>query len=221
MKYLVNNLITDWKEFLDNEFKQSYLIKIDELLYQSNQIIYPTKENIFRCFNYFNIDDTRVVIFGQDPYHNVDQANGLAFSVSQEIKTPPSLLNIFKKLKIDTNITRTNSDLQDWAKQGVLLLNNALTVIEHSPESHSKIGWMEFVIHVIQQLNQCNHQIMFVLMGNHSKQLYEYIDINKHSVLLTSHPSPLSAIRCKFFEKDLFNKIDEFLKNNNYKNIKW
>lgn len=218
MKYLINNLSTDWNEFLNCEFKKEYFIKIDNFLYKNqNNIIFPSKDNIFRCFDFFNINQTKVVIFGQDPYINDNQAIGLCFGINKDAncKIPPSLKNIAKELKNDLNIDLDDFSLIKWAKQGVLLLNTKLTVFKSQANSHKNIGWEFFIDNVIERLNNLDHQIVFLLMGNDAKKLKGKIS-NKHIIVQCAHPSPLSCNK-GFFNSKIFSIINSYLIDK----IKW
>lgn len=221
MYKIINNVSTNWKDIIDKEFKKDYLLKIQNYLLKTNEIIYPDEKDVFRCFNYFNIEDTKMVIFGQDPYHGLGQANGLCFSVNKNVKTPPSLKNIFKKLKDDLKIERTNPDLTNWAEQGVLLLNTSLTVIKDKPASLSKIGWINFIKNIINEINNIQNKVIFILMGNDAKSLEPFIDTSRHIIIKSCHPSPLSVKRCGFFENDLFNKINDLYFEINKKKFIW
>ncbi len=216
-----NNIITDWKGVLELETKQPYWNQLQATVSQAyeKKDVFPLEEHLFAAFNYFNIRDLKVVILGQDPYHNFDQANGLAFSVNTK-KLPPSLKNIFKELKNDLGITRVNGDLTDWAKQGVLLLNTSLTVIAHEPQSHSKIGWTNFTDNIIRYINLNCESIIFVLWGNSAIQKIKLIDETKHYVLKSAHPSPLSA-RKGFINNNHFSKINNILKDISKSRIEW
>lgn len=220
MKYLINNIVTDWKDIIDKEFQKDYIKEIDDFLFNQKKIIFPQKQNIFRAFDYFNIKDTLLVIFGQDPYHNINQANGLAFSTFKTNPIPKSLQIIFKKLKQELNIDRTNPDISDWAKQGVLLLNTCLTVNQNEPRSHHNIGWDKFIKQIINVLNNCNHPIVFLLMGNDAISLKKYIN-SKHHIITNCHPSPLSAYSCGFFDRPIFKEINDFTIKNYNKMLKW
>ena len=221
MYKIENNITTNWKNIIDKELKKDYLIKIQECLSKINDTIFPSQKDLFRCFNFFDIEDTKIVIFGQDPYHGIDQANGLCFSVNKNIKTPPSLKNIFKKLFIDLKIERTNPDLADWASQGVLLLNTSLTVIKGKPSSLSKIGWINFIKNIINEINSIQNKVIFVLMGNDALKLETFINTSKHIIIKSCHPSPLSANRCGFFKNDLFNQINKLYSKINKKEFIW
>ncbi|MGL4617258.1 MAG: uracil-DNA glycosylase [Mycoplasmoidaceae bacterium] len=216
MNYLIK---TDWKEFIDQLcIKHEEFLKIVENEY-NKKTIFPKKELIFNCFNYFNKDELKVVIFGQDPYHGFGQANGLAFSVDSNQKTPSSLKNIFKELENDLNIKRTSSDLSDWAKQGILFLNTYLTVEKNNPLSHSKLGWETLINDIINYINLNYPNTIFVLMGNNAKGKAPYI-LNKKNIIATFHPSGLSANR-GFFGCKLFTQINDLLEKNKMKKINW
>lgn len=224
----INNINSDWKEILLTVCKnnnsyinnlQNYLIE-EGKLYDNLIKILPPKNLIFNCFNYFNFNKLKVVILGQDPYHGINQAMGLSFSVGKNIKLPPSLKRIYKEIESDLNIAKdyNNGDLTNWAKQGVLLLNTALTVREGNPGSHSKI-WIEFTNEIIKYINEHSEGIVFLLWGNHAKKYKSFVDLNKHYCLEASHPSPLA--RNGWFGCKHFSKTNEILKNNNKSVIDW
>jgi uracil-DNA glycosylase len=206
-------ITTNWKEVV-----KKYAIKdtkpilniIQEEREKFNQLatVFPSPDNIFRCFNYFNVEDTRVVIIGQDPYHGKSQANGLCFSVNKNVKTPPSLRNIYKLLNKE-------SDLTTWSQQGILMLNSALTVLEKNPGSHMKY-WIKFTKNIIEYINNNTTNVIFVAWGSFALNLLENIDKEKHHVLVSSHPSPLSCNRplnvyLPFIKSDIFTKINNLL----------
>lgn len=215
------HLSTDWKAYIDLELKKDYFQSINQFLQECQDPIFPPVEKIFRAFSFFNIEDTRVVIFGQDPYHGEHEANGLSFSVNADIKTPPSLRNIFKKIEKDFAIKRINPDLSDWAQQGFLMLNTTLTVSKDKPASHAKIGWINFTKSIIHRLNNNNQPILFILWGNHAQSLAPFIDQSKHQIIASCHPSPLAATRCGFFDNDTFKLIDKFMLENYNCHVKW
>jgi uracil-DNA glycosylase len=217
------HLNSDWKTFLKEELNSSNFKTIKKELgkERENHFIFPENDAIFNAFNQTNIDDLKVVILGQDPYHGKGQANGLSFSVPKGIKIPPSLRNILKELQSDLNITpNNNGDLSAWAEQGVLLLNSTLTVREKEPGSHQKIGWEEFTDSIIKKIANKKEGIIFLLWGAFAQKKSVLIDEKKHHILTTTHPSPFSAYRgflgCKHFSKT--NKI---LIKNNQKPINW
>lgn len=213
----------DWdivlKELIDsNEFKE-LLDKVNEEY--KTKIIYPPKENIFEALKLTSYKDTKVVIIGQDPYHGEKEAHGLSFSVQEGIKLPPSLKNIYKELYADLGIEPSASgNLTKWAKNGVLMLNNSLTVIKDTPGSHSKIGWNYFTDGIIKALNQKEEPVVFILWGNFAKTKKEFITNKKHLILEAAHPSPFSA-RNGFFGSKPFSKANDFLDNNGRKKIDW
>ncbi len=205
-----------WKTFIENESKKEYFINIFK--YLDNEDYYPKKEDIFTAFELCDYDDVKLVIFGQDPYHEEGQAHGLAFSVLNNI-APPSLKNIFKEINSDLGKIRTNPNLSDWAKQGVLLLNNTLTVRCHQANSHKNIGWQTFTDNVISELNKKDKPIVFILWGNNAISKEKLID-SKHFILKSAHPSPLSAYN-GFFGSKVFSKANNILRNLDYNEIKW
>jgi uracil-DNA glycosylase len=182
--------------------------------------IYPNKQDLFNALRYTDYENVNVVILGQDPYHGEGEANGLCFSVNTNIKTPPSLKNIFKELKSDLDIDRTNTDLSDWAKQGVLLLNTVLTVEKDKPLSHRNKGWETFTNSIISKLNDSTHQIIFVLWGNSAREKKALITNNIHKVIESTHPSPFSYEK-GFKGSKPFSKINKYLKENDKSQIIW
>ena len=165
-------------------------------------------------------DNVKVVILGQDPYHGLGEAHGLSFSVRKGIKMPPSLLNIFKELKSDLGIERTNTDLTDWAKQGVLLLNSIMTVEKDKPLSHKNKGWEIFTDNIIKLLNERQVPVIFILWGNFARSKKALITNPRHKIIESAHPSPLSASR-GFFGSKPFSKTNTYLKEMNIETIKW
>lgn len=187
---------------------------------KSENVIYPNSADIYNAFKKTSYDDVKVVILGQDPYHEEGQANGLAFSVNNGVKMPPSLKNIFKELQDDIGgELRTNPDLTDWAKQGVFLLNSSLTVIEGRPNSMADI-WNTFTDSIIKLLNSKEKPIVFVLWGNNARNKKKLIDTNKHFIIESAHPSPLSAYR-GFFGSKPFSKVNEYLISTGQVPIDW
>ncbi len=181
------------------------LLEDVEKEYETN-VVYPPKEDIFRVYRLLPLEDIKVVILGQDPYHTKGMADGVAFSVKTDIeKKPPSLINIFKEIERDLAISNKNSDLTNWVKQGVFLLNTTLTVVEGKPASHSKLGWDMLTTETIKLISLKCDKVVFMLWGNFAQSFEKYIDTTKHVVLKTSHPSPLSVSRgfkgCGHFSK--------------------
>ena len=215
--------MSNWKEFIYNtDFSKPNLAEIQAQLNQATQgcNVYPPQEQIFSAFDKTPLDQVRVVILGQDPYHEANQANGLAFSVNSGTKMPPSLRNIFKELKDDLGgELRTNTDLSDWAEQGVLLLNTSLTVIEGQANSMARL-WEPFTDAIIQLLNKQEHPIVFVLWGNNARKKKSIIDMSRHYVIESAHPSPLSANR-GFFGSKPFSKTNQILKQLGENEIRW
>lgn len=215
--------MSNWKEFIYNtDFSKPNLAEIQAQLNQATQgcNVYPPQEQIFSAFDKTPLDQVRVVILGQDPYHEANQANGLAFSVNSGTKMPPSLRNIFKELKDDFGgDLRTNTDLSDWAEQGVLLLNTSLTVIEGQANSMARL-WEPFTDAVIRLLNEQERPIVFVLWGNNARKKKSIIDVSRHCVIESAHPSPLSANR-GFFGSKPFSKTNQILKQLGEDEIRW
>lgn len=211
-----------WNLVLEKEFEKSYfknLMKFIDLEYQKN-ICYPDYNDIFNALKFTDYDSVSVVILGQDPYHGENEAHGLAFSVKDGVKMPPSLRNIFKELESDLGIIRESTDLSNWAKSGVLLLNSVMTVIKDHPLSHKNIGWEVFTDSIISKLNEKNKPIIFVFWGNYARSKKNLITNIKHKIIESAHPSPLSASR-GFFGSKPFSKINDFLLENNIKGINW
>jgi uracil-DNA glycosylase len=196
-----------WKQVLMDEFQQPYFQDLKHFLTAEKQvnIVYPPGPLIFNAFNQTPFDQVKVVILGQDPYHGPGQANGLCFSVSNGIKHPPSLVNIFKEMQKDLNVPYPKTgDLTGWAKQGVLLLNTTLTVRASTPASHQGQGWENFTDAVILSLAEQRKDIVFILWGRHAQNKKPLIDLTKHNVLEAAHPSPYSAngfFGCRHFSK--------------------
>ena len=212
----------DWDEVLKLEYEKPYFLKIKENVRQEYQTktIFPPARSVFYAFRMTSYKDTKVVILGQDPYHGINEANGLCFSVNHGVRMPPSLKNIFTELKDDLGIERSDSDLSDWAKSGVLLLNSVLTVEKDKPASHKWIGWEEFTDAVIQKLNEKEEPVVFILWGNFAKSKAKYITNSKHLIISSAHPSPFSVYH-GFFGSKPFSKTNKFLKENNLKEIEW
>lgn len=181
---------------------------------------FPPKEQIFRAVELTPFEDVEVVIIGQDPYHNDFQANGLCFSVSDQVKAPPSLKNIFTELKDDLGIEKTSNELDSWAKQGVLLLNATLTVRAHEPNSHKDLGWEKFTDFIIKEISEKKENVVFVLWGAFAQKKATLIDEMKHFIIQSAHPSPFSVYR-GFYGSRPFSKINDYLKLKGKKPIDW
>jgi uracil-DNA glycosylase len=214
---------TDWKKQLTEEFKKDYFIKLTEFVHNEykTQTVFPPGKLIFNAFDQCPFNQLKVVILGQDPYHGPGQAHGLCFSVNDGIKFPPSLRNIFKELNQDVGkpIPETGN-LTEWAKQGVLLINATLTVRAHEAGSHQKKGWEQFTDAVIEKISAEKENVVFLLWGNYAIGKSKFIDQNKHLVLTSVHPSPLSASR-GFFGNHHFSRTNEFLKEKGLEPINW
>lgn len=187
--------------------------------YRSDQT-FPPKNQIFRALELTPFEEVKVVIIGQDPYHNDGQANGLCFSVSERVTAPPSLKNIFKELEDDLGIIRTKKELDDWAEQGILLLNATLTVKAHSPNSHKNLGWEKFTDFIIREISEKKDHVVFVLWGAFAQKKEELIDSSKHFIIKSAHPSPFSVYR-GFYGSRPFSKINEFFQQKGIKPISW
>ena len=219
---LISYLDPSWQELLKDELNSQNFANIIKFLNSQTAVIYPPKDLIFNAFNLCKIENLKVIIVAQDPYHNPQEAMGLAFSVPQGVRIPPSLKNIFKELIDDINsniLVNRSSDLSDWARQGVLLLNSALTVEKNRPASHAKIGWQGFINGVIKIINLRFNHCVFMLWGNHAKALSPLIDPNSHLILQAAHPSPLA--RGAFFGSRHFSKCNEYLLAHSKTPIKW
>lgn len=213
----------DWDKILADEWSKPYYRQLREFLKKeySSQTVYPHMNDIFNALKYTSFENTKVVIIGQDPYHGIGQAHGLCFSVKKGVMPPPSLKNIFKELNSDLGKPiPSHGELTDWAEQGVLLLNNVLTVREGQPTSHSKMGWEIFTDRVISELNKKETPVVFLLWGAHAQKKAEIITNPLHYKLKTVHPSPLSASR-GFFGCRHFSKTNEILRSNGLEEIKW
>jgi uracil-DNA glycosylase len=213
-----------WKEVLKDEFEKIYFQHIVTFLKAekaSGKIIYPRGSLIFNSFKQTPFSKIKVVIIGQDPYHNAGQAHGLSFSVPDGIPKPPSLLNIFKELKNDLGIEISeNGNLEKWASQGVLLLNASLTVRQNEPGSHAQIGWLQFTDEVIKKISSQKEGIIFLLWGKFAQEKQSLIDETKHFVLKAAHPSPFSASN-GFFGCKHFSKTNEILMKQQKNPIDW
>jgi len=213
MSLYFKNLDKKWSNLFSQESKKEYFIKLNNFIQSEidKKEIYPPMEDTFNAFKLTPFNEVKVVIIGQDPYHGKGQAHGLAFSVNEGIKVPPSLRNIFKELHNDLGITsRNNGNLTEWAKQGVLLLNTILTVEAHKPLSHKNKGWEIFTNKIISELNKDESPKVFILWGNNAIKKSDLITNPNHLIITTSHPSPLSA-RHSFFGSKIFTKTNDFL----------
>ena len=221
---MLNNLNKDWKIHLKEELDKNYFFNLTTRVKQeySNYTCFPPIDNIFNSLNFCVLSKLKVVIIGQDPYHQQNQANGLSFSVGKNVKIPPSLNNIFKELNSDINKPLPNNgDLTYLSKQGVLLLNSCLSVRMSSPGSHYNFGWERFTDKIISIISEKKSNVVFLLWGSKSISKSKLIDTNKHLILTSGHPSPLSANRGYWFGNRHFSKTNDYLKNNGLKQIYW
>lgn len=217
------NIKQSWKTLFTKynnkyETKNKSLNNILDSLKNSQFNIYPKTENIFKCFEYFESNETKVLILGQDPYHGPNQATGLCFGINENITIPPSLKNIIKELKNDLNINLTNNSLENWAQQNILMLNASLTVIEKKPNSQATL-WSNFTDFIIEELNKNEEPIIFVAWGAFAHNKLKNIDTSKHYLIVSSHPSPLSVYKkYKIFPafqgSKPFSQINEILEKN-------
>lgn len=220
MKEILNN---DWNHLLKDEFKKEYYKKLRQFLIEEykTKTVYPEMNDIFNALEFTSYKDTKVLILGQDPYHGPNQSHGLAFSVKKGVKIPPSLKNIYKELNNDLGCYIPNNGyLKSWADQGVLLLNTVLTVRAHEPNSHKNKGWEIFTDKIINLLNERTDPVVFILWGNPAIAKTKLITNNRHYIITSVHPSPLSASR-GFFGSKPFSKTNHFLRSINKTPINW
>lgn len=220
MESILNN---QWQDLLSSEFEKEYYQNLREFLINEYKCktIYPAMKDIYNAFKFTDYKDVQVVFLGQDPYHGPNQSHGLAFSVQKGIKTPPSLVNMYKELNSDLNCYIPNNGyLKSWADQGVLLLNTVLTVRAHEANSHRHIGWEKLTDHVISLLNDREDPIVFILCGNPAIKKSSLITNKHHCIITAPHPSPLSAYR-GFFGSKIFSKANDFLLSINKTPIDW
>ncbi len=213
----------DWDEIIGEEFDKPYYQNLRTFLDKeySEKTVYPIPQNIYSALKHTSCKDTKVLILGQDPYHEPSQAHGMAFSVNKGVEIPPSLVNIYKELNTDLGCYIPHHGyLMEWADQGVLLLNTVLTVEAHRANSHKGQGWEELTDAIIRKLNEKNEPVVFILWGANARNKKQYITNPKHLVIESVHPSPLSAYN-GFFGSKPFSKTNTFLKNNGFKEIDW
>ncbi len=211
-----------WTEILAPIKNTEYFTTLWEKVKEEYQTTkcFPPKDQIFRAIELTPFDEVKVVIIGQDPYHNDNQANGLCFSVSDKVKAPPSLKNIFKELEDDLGIKKTSNELEMWAKQGVLLLNATLTVRAHEANSHKDLGWEQFTDFIIKEISDKKENVVFVLWGAFAQKKAGLIDASKHFVIQSAHPSPFSVHK-GFLGSRPFSKINQFLDEKGKEPINW
>lgn len=211
-----------WKDPLELEFHKKYWLKLTDILRHQylETKVFPPPKKIFRALDLVPLDNVKVVILGQDPYHNIGQANGLSFSVSEGIALPPSLKNIYKEIENDLQIKCLESgDLTRWANQGVLLLNSVLTVLAHQPASHTGLGWEQFTDAVIRLLNQRSENVVYMLWGRYAQMKGSIVDRNKNLILTSGHPSPYSSNL--FFNNHHFSRCNAYLLKHAKTPIDW
>ncbi len=216
-------ITNDWLDAIGNEFRQPYYTELYQFIKSEyhNYMVYPEADHIFDAFHLTPLQKVKVVIIGQDPYHNEGQAHGLCFSVKPEVDIPPSLVNIYKELKDDLGCYIPNNGyLEKWASQGVLLLNTVLTVRAHQAFSHQGRGWERFTDAVISAVNEQDRPIVFILWGKPAQAKKSMLTNGKHLILEAPHPSPLSSFR-GFFGSKPFSKTNEFLRKNGIEPIDW
>ena len=216
-------LSNDWAEALGAEFRKPYYKQLYQFVREeySKAVVYPPADDIFNAFHFTPLREVKVLLLGQDPYHNEHQAHGMSFSVSKGVKCPPSLVNIYKALEYHLGIPQSDcGDLTGWADEGVLLLNTVLTVREGKPQSHANIGWERFTDSVIKMINDSPYPTVFMLWGNPAKAKAKLIDDSKHLVLKCVHPSPLSFYN-GFLECKHFSKANDFLSKHGRMPIDW
>ena len=217
------NIGNSWDKVLKEEFEKEYYQKLRRFLVEEYRRynVYPDMNDIFNAFKATPYEDVKVVIMGQDPYHEPGQAHGMAFSVKKGVKTPPSLVNIYKEMKDDLGIEPVRHGcLQEWADQGVLLLNSVLTVREHQANSHKKKGWEQLTEAVFEKLNEREKPVVFILWGNNAKERGRLITNPDHLILTGAHPSPLSAYN-GFYGGKYFSRANEFLVKTGQKPVNW
>lgn len=218
------NLIESWRAVLDSEFQQPYMQSLREFLVQeraAGKVIYPPADLVFNAFNHCAPEDVKVVMLGQDPYHGPDQAHGLCFSVPEGVRTPPSLVNIYKELNADMGMPiPPHGNLESWAAQGVFMLNSVLTVAAGQAASHQKQGWEQFTDKVIHLINERSNNVVFMLWGGYAQKKAAFVDKQRHLVLKAPHPSPLSARR-GFLGCKHFSQANRWLEEKGFAPIEW
>jgi len=212
-----------WKKLVETEAQKPYMKQLKEQLLNdyNSRTVYPPHTDILKALELTPLEELKVVILGQDPYHGPGQAHGLSFSVLEGTKTPPSLRNIFQELASDSNGPMpTTTNLTPWAKQGVLLLNTTLTVLGGQPLSHANLGWETFTDEILQLINREKENVVFILWGAHAQKKIRFIDQSKHFIIKSPHPSPLSSHR-GFFGSKPFSRANDYLIKNNLQPIDW
>ena len=215
----------DWQAALKNEFHQPYYAKLYKTIMEEYRTtkVFPPPQDMFNAFEYTPLNDVKVVILGQDPYHNPGEAMGLSFSVPRGIKTPPSLVNIYKEIRSELGYEIPgHGDLSNWAEQGVLLLNTVLSVEQDKPKSHDKFGWQTLTSALVEALSSSRSGLVFMLWGNSAKALQEHIADNRHTIIASSHPSPIGGSCNKgFFGSRPFSRANAALREQGFAAIDW
>lgn len=219
---------SSWQNVLFKELEKSYFLELMKNVDSEykKHICFPPKELIFNAFNLCSFENLKVVILGQDPYHGVGEANGLAFSVNDGVKIPPSLRNIYREINTEQEtifepVEQSSGNLERWAKQGVLLLNATLTVQKDNPNSHKHLEWQQFTDAVIKTISDNKERVVFILWGNFAQKKCKFIDESKHYILQSGHPSPMSANQGKWFGNQHFVKTNEFLESVGKEKVEW
>jgi uracil-DNA glycosylase len=219
------NLNPSWQTILSDEIEKPYFVELMDTVDQEyqNSVCFPPKELIFSAFNTCSFENIKVVIIGQDPYHGDGEANGLSFSVNDSVRIPPSLRNIFREINtdLDSIFMPSSGNLEFWAKQGVLLLNASLTVRKDNPNSHKHLKWNLFTDSVIQKISEEKENVVFMLWGSFAQKKGAKINREKHLVLESGHPSPMSANQGKWFGNKHFSQANLYLEKNNFEPIHW
>jgi uracil-DNA glycosylase len=219
------NLNSSWQTILSDEIEKPYFVELMNTVEQEyqNSVCFPPKELIFSAFNNCSFENIKVVIIGQDPYHGDGEANGLSFSVNDSVRIPPSLRNIFRELTtdLDSIFMPTSGNLESWAKQGVLLLNASLTVRKDNPNSHKHLNWNLFTDAVIQKISEEKENVVFMLWGSFAQKKGSKINREKHLILESGHPSPMSANQGKWFGNKHFSQANLYLEQKGLEKINW
>lgn len=212
----------EWKDVFQSIKEENDFTGLESTLEEkySTGKVFPPREQIYTAFELTSFENVRVVILGQDPYHGEGQSHGLAFSVNEGVKIPPSLRNMYKELEDDLGIVRKTGSLRDWAKEGVLLLNTVLTVDAHDANSHRGLGWEPFTDGIIKHVSDNLEHVVFILWGKPAQQKEKLIDTSKHCIIKSTHPSPLSAYR-GFFGTKPFSRTNEYLEKNGRRPVNW
>jgi uracil-DNA glycosylase len=217
-----NNMTTDWRPLLESETKKDYFKQLVDFVNAERKkaTVFPSPTNVFKALHVTPYEKVRVVIIGQDPYHNDNQAMGLSFSVPEGLQLPPSLQNIYKELTSDVGVKRQSGDLSDWAAQGVLLINSVLTVRAHEAASHQGKGWELFTDEILRVINKKSEHVVFILWGGFARKKKSLIDPSTHTIIESAHPSPLSAY-AGFFGSKPFSQTNEALAKHQQQPIRW